>query len=168
MEDAEGDDDDDRPSFGKYGVIKKEDFHKKQRSFEVWMEEVKKVPSFSGPKWELQEYYKEYMEDYNTATFPHKKYYDYDKWEMEEYEKQKRSTAAAANVSNEGVHLRELHEAAKRKKDAELGLVRTLMNKEKIEEMKRKQQLQSEMAHAFKTGDRATYLRIKKRLEPEK
>ena len=53
------------------------------------MEEVKGVPSFSGPKWELQEYYKEYMEDFNTATLPHIKYYNYDKWETEEYEKNK-------------------------------------------------------------------------------
>ena len=25
------------------------------------------------------EYFKEYVEDYNTATLPHAKYYDYDK-----------------------------------------------------------------------------------------
>ena len=34
---------------------------------------------------ELVEYFKEYAEDYNTATMPHIKYYDYNKLEMEEY-----------------------------------------------------------------------------------
>ena len=27
------------------------------------------------------EYFKEFMEDYNTATLPHPKYYDFETWE---------------------------------------------------------------------------------------
>ena len=30
------------------------------------------------------------MEDYNTATMPHRKYYEYEKWEVEDYEKRQR------------------------------------------------------------------------------
>lgn len=63
--------------------------------------------------------------------------------------------------------MRERQEAARNKKKDELGLVRSMMSKEKIEEMKRKKQLQAQLEHAFKTGDRATYQRLKKRLEPE-
>ena len=33
------------------------------------------------------------MEDYNTATMPHRKYYEYEKWEVEDYEKRQRRDA---------------------------------------------------------------------------
>ena len=100
---------------------------------------------------------------------------DYDKWEMEEYQKTKAKAAAAAEDKysssgakwKEELHMRERQEAARNKKKDELGLVRSMMSKEKIEEMKRKKQLQAQLEHAFKTGDRATYQRLKKRLEPE-
>merc|ERR1740130_1127238 len=115
------DDDGGQPIFGKYGLIKLADLPQKQRSFEIWMEEVKKLGGFNGPKWEVQNYFKEYAEDYNTATMPHIKYYDYDKWEMEEYNKTKAAAAAAAaaggeNTSSsakwkEDLHIREQQEA---------------------------------------------------------
>jgi hypothetical protein len=154
-------------------LIKLSDLPQKQRSFEMWLEEVKGIGGFNGPKWELQNYFKEYAEDYNTATMPHIKYYDYDKWEMVEYEKKKAKAAAAAGgASNDAQYKEQLHlerqqEAARKKKKDELSLVRSMMSKEKIEEMKRTKQLQAEMQHAFKTGDRENYRRLQKRLEPE-
>lgn len=33
------------------------------------------------PKWEEKELFKTYMEDFNTGTLPHKKYYDNDSYE---------------------------------------------------------------------------------------
>ena len=166
---SEKEKEDNVPTFGKYGIVRASDYHQKQRSFTVWMEEVKGILSFSGPKWELQEYFKEYMEDYNTATLPHIKYYDYDKWEMEEYQKQKakQSTGASNTQADEALHLQDLQERAHQKRKQDFDLVRSMMSKEKVEEMKRKKQLQSEMAHAYKTGDQETYLKLKSRLEPE-
>ena len=38
------------------------------------------------PKWEAREYFKEYMEDYNTGTLKSHKYVNFAKWEMEDYE----------------------------------------------------------------------------------
>lgn len=166
------DKDDGAPSFGKYGILKPSDYQRKQRSFTIWLEEVKGIMSFNGPKWELQNYFKEYAEDFNTATLPHVKYYDYDKWEMEEYQKNKSESAAASNKSSaqrdEVLHAQRLQEQATRKRQEEMELVRNMMSKEKRDEMKRKAELQAEMAHAFKRGDQETYLRLKSRLEPEK
>jgi hypothetical protein len=161
------------PTFGKYGILKASDYHKEQtqRSFTIWMEEVKGIGAFTGPKWELQEYYKEYMEDYNTATFPHDKYYNYDKWEMEEYEKNKaklNSGATSELQRDEVLHRRSLQQQTEAKRKEERAFALSLMSKEKVEEMKRKKQLESEMAHAYKIGDQATYQRLKNRLEPEK
>jgi hypothetical protein len=33
------------------------------------------------------QYFKEFCEDYNTATMPHEKFYNYEAWEMNEYRK---------------------------------------------------------------------------------
>jgi len=157
---------DEGPVFGKYGIIKLADMPTKQRSFEMWMEQVKGLPAFNGPKWELQNYFKEYAEDYNTATLPHIKYYDYDKWEMDEYNKN--MAKAEASSSTEAAFQREQQAMARNKQTEGFNLVKTMMNKEKIEEMKRQKQLQSEMAHAFKTGNQERYQQLKNRLEREK
>jgi hypothetical protein len=49
--------------------------------------------------------------------------------------------------------MQSLWEKAQVKRKEELDLVKSMMNKEKVQEMKRKAQLQSEMAHAFKRVD---------------
>ena len=59
------------------------------REFEEYLVEVKKIASGSGSmsKREIMEYFSSYIEDYNTATMPSEKFYNYDKWEMEQYHK---------------------------------------------------------------------------------
>jgi hypothetical protein len=157
------------PVFGQYGVIKLSDLPQKQRTFNVWLEEVKGLPGFNGPKYELHNLFKEYAEDYNTATLPHIKYYDYEKWELEEYNKAKAAASSASSSHGKEVaYMLEQQEAARKKREQEFGLVRSMMSKEKIEEMKRKKELQAEMAHAFKMGNQERYLQLKARLEPEK
>lgn len=161
------------PVFGKYGIIKASDFHKKQRSFQVWLAEVKGIQSFTGPRWEANNYFAEYCEDYNTATLPHVKYYDYDDWEMKEYRKKQQSqtakmTFSSTMLADEARHAEEMRQRAMEKEKAELDLLRSTMNVEKIQDMKRKAQLQSELAHAFKTGDIETQKRIQRKLEPDR
>lgn len=149
------------------------DMHSKQRSFSIWLEEVKSVPpSSSLPKWELQNYFKEYAEDFNTATLPHIKYYDYDAYEMDQYSKQKSEQANAASGNSaradEAKHLQELKEKQRRKQQEELELAKSIMARSgKAEDFRRQKQLQAEMAHAFKRGDQETYRRLKAKLEPE-
>jgi hypothetical protein len=145
--------------------------NKMQRSFDVWMGEVKGIPAFTGPKWELQNYFAEYAEDYNTATLPHMKYYDYEKWELEEYAKQQsrnqelagRSVVMADELQHQELQKRK-HAATKK---AELNLVFGTMNREKVGDMKRQADLRSQMQIAYKTGDKKTYKRLKDKLEPE-
>jgi len=71
-------------------------------------------------------------------------------------------------IRDEAVHMQSLQEKAAAKRKEEFAMVKSMMNRDKISEMKRKTQLQAEMAHAFKVGDQETYLRLKNRLEPEK
>jgi hypothetical protein len=167
-------------AFGKYGIISyPSDFHKEsiRRSFEIWLAEVKAIPSFNGSKHELMEYFKEYAEDFNTGTMPHEKYYNYDKWEMEEYERKKREAAAKAsggtethNTSialDEFQHREQMAQRAKQKKLEELKRVQQSMTAEKREEMKNQARLKHELAVAYKTGDEEARKRLQKRLEPE-
>jgi hypothetical protein len=60
--------------FGKYGIIREENFFAKQREFEAYMTEVKGMPGVMGQsKREVMECFRGFMEDYNTATMPHLK-----------------------------------------------------------------------------------------------
>ena len=119
------------------------------------------------------------MEDYNTATLPHVKYYDFLKWEMEEYARKKKEAhdkATAAAGGGEGTttaaldelqHKEEMAKRAKQKKMDELRQVTSMMTAEKRAEMKHQAQLRHEMAVAYKTGDEETRKRLQRRLEPE-
>ena len=137
---------------------------------------MKGIASFNGPKHELMEFYKEYMEDYNTATLPHVKYYDFLKWEMEEYARKKKEAhdkATAAGGGEDHValdelrHKEEMAKRAKQKKLDELRQVTACMTTEKREEMKNQARLRHEMAVAYKTGDEETRKKLQRRLEPE-
>ena len=45
------------------------------------MAEVKGVPGvMTESKRDIMAHFKSYMEDFNTATMPHHKYYDFEKW----------------------------------------------------------------------------------------
>ena len=70
--------------YGSHGVLRDSDFFNKQPEFECWMREVKNLPDFNGPKWEVMEHFKSFAEDYNTCTFPSSKFYNLAKWEAEE------------------------------------------------------------------------------------
>lgn len=76
-------------AFGKYGVLKESDYDAKRGDFLVWAMEVAKVDPEALPKHEERELFKTYIEDYNTATLPHKKYYD-----VASYEAKQRAKAA--------------------------------------------------------------------------
>ena len=123
-------------------------------------------------RWETSNYFKDYAEDYNTATFPHSKYYDYDKWEMEEYQRQKETAATAAAggsrvMQDEWSHRQEVKARAEQKRLLDLEQTKALMSHDKVEEMKRQAQLRHELSLAYKTGDETKRKQLQKRLEPE-
>lgn len=160
-------------SFGKFGIVRESDFlnnTKVKRSFEIWMAEVKGIPQGSNlAKWELSDYTKEFVEDFNTATFPHQKFYDYDTWEMEEYNRKKEESQQKPGAhSDEWQYREEMQKKAEVKRNKEFQIVKTMMSKEKIEEMKSQARLKSEMENAYRVGDEKTRLKLQKKLEPEK
>ena len=159
-------------AFGKYGIIRESDFMtstKLKRNFEVWLDQVRGVPTGTNlTKFEVSNYFKDYAEDYNTATLPHIKYYDYDKWEMEEYNKKKEeATSKKGAVGDEFEHQELIRKKAADKRRKEFEMVKTMMSKEKVEEMKRQAQLKAEMVNAYRVGDEENLKRLQKKLEPD-
>jgi hypothetical protein len=126
------------------------------------------------------QHFKSYMEDYNTATMPHEKYYNYERWEMQEYQRQKQDQARRAsthdddgclpmNFNDEEIRRRELK---KLKEEAELKEFMALKNKMSANkdiqgDMRRQAQLSTELQLAFKRGDTATVKRLERMLAPE-
>lgn len=47
----------------------------------MWMQEVKNVNYENLKQLDEKKYFDEFCEDYNTVTFPHKKYYNLKVWE---------------------------------------------------------------------------------------
>ncbi|RLN98814.1 hypothetical protein BBJ28_00001407 [Nothophytophthora sp. Chile5] len=148
--------------YGKYGILRESDFHAKSVSFQAWLRDVKHMGEFNGPKWEAMELFKEYMEDYNTCTLPHEKYYDVEKYEMRRYQKQQRKLHAkqqgaadkAVNALADEERLQRERRAAREKKEQEeFRLVLQLMDKDKVEAMREQEQLRAQMQMHYKSGN---------------
>ena len=115
------------------------------------------------------EYFKEFCEDYNTATLPHSKYYNYDQWEMEEYNKQKELAEhkGGGATSDEARHLQDRMRMREEKLKKEHEMILGGMSREKVEEMKNQARLKREMEVAFRMGDQEKVKRLQRRLEPD-
>ncbi|CAK4073570.1 unnamed protein product [Aphanomyces euteiches] len=143
----------DQNEYGKYGIIRESDFHTKSVSFNVWVREVKKMSDFNGPKWQAMELFREYMEDYNTATMPHEKYYDVEAYEMKKYNKKHSKKRKSGAVNDEESVRREWQRQKLEEEKKEFDLVMQTMNKEKIQEMRHQQQLRTQMQLYYKSGN---------------
>ncbi|KAL0076865.1 hypothetical protein J3Q64DRAFT_1769533 [Phycomyces blakesleeanus] len=67
--------------WGKFGVIYEADIFTKEAEFQAWLIEVKHVDVESVNNIKRKELFIDFMEDYNTATMTHEKFYDLSKWE---------------------------------------------------------------------------------------
>jgi len=70
--------------WGKFGLINESDIFTKSNEFTAWLLEVKNMSAATLSRREQKEMFREFMEDYNTATLPSTKYYDLDRFEREQ------------------------------------------------------------------------------------
>lgn len=114
------------------------------------------MSDFNGPKWEAMELFKEYMEDFNTATLPHKKYYDIERYELLAHKKQQHKHARRAERSaladEERVRL-ERQQARVQKEQEDFRLILQHMDKDKIEDMRHQEELRAQMRMHYKAGN---------------
>lgn len=140
------------------------------------------------------DYFKSFMEDYNTATMPHEKYYNYERWEMKEYQEKQRQErekhnklkendgwildepegggggGGAFSTLNDEEELRKKRKQEKEQKEQqEFTLIHTIMksNKHLQQDMKRQAELQLELRQAHRRGDTATVKRLERLLAPD-
>ncbi|CEG40655.1 uncharacterized protein PHALS_10841 [Plasmopara halstedii] len=148
--------------YGKFGILRESDIHRKSVSFQAWLRDVKKQGEFNGPKWEAMELFKEYMEDYNTCTLPHVKYYDIERYELKQYQKKQdkaRSKHGAASdkvlgmVADEERVRRDRQAMREQKEQEDFRLVMQLMDKDKINAMREQERLRSQMQMFYKSGN---------------
>ena len=162
-----------KDEYGKYGIIQQADRYRKQREFEAWVSEVKHAPAVvGGAQWEVMEYFREFMEDYNTATLPHQKYYDFEKWEELDYARQQALESKAGKRTRTQFDDDEALKAVRKvsreeKRQARLNETIMLMDRDKIDEMRHQTLLRAEMQNAYRTGDTAKVRKIEMRLNPE-
>ncbi|KAF8058738.1 hypothetical protein FPV67DRAFT_1365148, partial [Lyophyllum atratum] len=70
------------PQWGKYGIITELDIFTKGPEFYAWLVEERKINPETISKDQNKKEFLRYVEDFNTATLPHEKYYH-----MEAYER---------------------------------------------------------------------------------
>ncbi|KXZ56524.1 hypothetical protein GPECTOR_1g470 [Gonium pectorale] len=159
--------------FGKYGIIRESDAYAKRNEFILWALEVKKVDVENLGKFEERDLFKDYMEDYNTGTLAHRKYYD-----LEAYERARAAKAAAkgaklASKQHKGLNdeeaLRQQREEERRKLQEERlqEAYRQMKYTEKGQDMREQEMLRAQMALAYKTGDVSKAHRLLDRLQPD-
>ena len=158
-------------SFGKFGVVKAEDQWSKQPEFFAWLQECKSRDPETLAKWEEKELFKEYAEDFNTATLPHAKYYDLQRWHSTQAASGEAEGGQAAGVnftSLEEDRKRELQAERERAKDgSKRDLIEHMRLTGQLDGLREQQQLKAQLQLAAQTGDMAQVERLQKQLQPE-
>lgn len=115
-----------------------------------------------------------FIEDYNTATMPHEKFYNYEQWEIAEYRRKhdkaaRKSTDVQETFNDEDERRREIIQARAQAEKREFSnlLGKMASDKDQREAMRRQEMLKVELQMAYKQGDMATVRRLEKILAPE-
>ncbi|KAG8733006.1 hypothetical protein FRC10_000490 [Ceratobasidium sp. 414] len=67
--------------WGQYGIINESDLYNKDAEFRTWLVEECKLNPETMSKDMTKKQFAKFVEDYNTATFPHEKFYNIDVYE---------------------------------------------------------------------------------------
>lgn len=152
--------------YGKFGVIRETDYYTKRSEFTLWALEVKKSDVEAMSRFEEKELFKSYMEDYNTATLPHNKFYDLEAWERE--------TAGTGGggermVFNDEAERKKELLAERQREHAERlrAAYEELQTTDKAQAMREQELLRSKMSLAYRLGDQKEAARLAERLKPD-
>ncbi|KAI0785721.1 hypothetical protein C8Q75DRAFT_774283 [Abortiporus biennis] len=67
--------------WGKYGIINETDIYNKEQEFRAWLVEERKINPETITKDQNKKEFAKFVEDFNTATLPHEKFYDMTSYE---------------------------------------------------------------------------------------
>ena len=157
--------------YGKYGIIRETDMYSKRPEFTLWALEIKNMDVETLPKYEEKELFRTYIEDYNTGTLPHRKYYD-----LAVYERQKAAKTAEKSTGglepmlfdDEAQRRREiLQERQKQQHERLQAAYEELKTTDKAEAMRQQDMLRAKMSLAYRTGDQKEAQRLAEKLKPD-
>eukprot|EP00889_Picochlorum_renovo_P003610 jgi/Picre1/30640/NNA_006001.t1 len=157
--------------YGKYGVIRESDIREKWPEFALWASEVKGVKDVeSMARSQEKELFRSFIEDFNTATLPHKKYYD-----LERYERHKRRSGRdivdrekPRVFDDEEERRQEVMREKEREKEQRLQEAYTMLKSgDRAADMREQELLRARMKLAYKTGDSETAQKLAEKLRPD-
>ncbi|KAG0342475.1 hypothetical protein BG004_005675, partial [Podila humilis] len=68
-------------AYGTYGILTPADMWNKEYEFQAWLMEVKHLNPETITQNNMKQHFVGFMEDFNTVTMPHEKFYNLAKWE---------------------------------------------------------------------------------------
>ncbi|GBE80801.1 predicted protein [Sparassis crispa] len=122
--------------WGKYGIINETDLYTKEQEFRAWLVEERKINPETISKEQTKKEFAQFVEDYNTATLPHEKFYH-----MEAYERRMTALRSGEFVPppddayDPAADMRALESTHKRRAIER----ETYMNKDQLQELRRVQ-----------------------------
>ncbi|KAF9494132.1 hypothetical protein BDN71DRAFT_1418491 [Pleurotus eryngii] len=126
-----------KPHWGKYGIITESDMFNKASEFHTWLVEERKINPETVSKDQNKKEFSRFVEDFNTATLPHEKYYN-----MEAYDRRMAALRAGEYVPPQNdsydpnADMRALQGVHKRKVVEQ----DTYLSKEQLQELRKVQQ----------------------------
>ena len=137
---------------------------------------MKAVSLESLSKHEERELFKEYAEDYNTATLPHEKFYDLERWARAEAAR--RAAGGGDGGKGDEEERTVFDDEAERKKEIEAERARRAAEYKReaydrmkesgdLENLKEQERLKEQRKAAYNVGDMETVARINKILAPD-
>jgi len=166
--------------FGKYGVLKQEDFFMKKPEFICWAMEVKNTNVDALGQMQMKDLFKDYVEDFNTATMPSEKYYDLNAWDKKVSSKRQKNTkgdemtadqkASLASFDDEGARKSEIKHLQAKRQEQSINdeFMRLRADREKVSEMRHQDQMKAHMNMAYRQGHTEVADKLKGRMDPSK
>ncbi|CAD8061031.1 unnamed protein product [Paramecium primaurelia] len=156
--------------WGKYGTISNTDMYLKREEFLMWLSDVKMLNIEAITPQEEKKFFEEYVECYNTATFPSKKFYNFKFWFEKEQLKEHLQQAEIEMLTFDD-------EKEKQKEQQEQ---KELIKKQKLQreyqhlhefqniaqDMQKQKQLQELLRHYLQMGNHEAAVKIQKQLNP--
>ncbi|KAK6906734.1 hypothetical protein I203_100721 [Kwoniella mangroviensis CBS 8507] len=136
--------------WGQHGIISEIDLPKRDSEFRAWLVEERKINPETISKDRTKKEFAVFVEDYNTATLPHEKYYDMSKYEFKmnmirSGQTLPDETGGYDPLADMKAHSSSLRTSAPKEKE-------TFLTKEKIAELRRVEAERTEIAKRRQMG----------------
>ncbi|EER10499.1 U4/U6.U5 tri-snRNP-associated protein, putative [Perkinsus marinus ATCC 50983] len=155
--------------YGKYGIIRNEDQYKKRAEFLTWLVEVKGVDIEALSHVEERKLFEDFVEDFNTATMPSKKYYDIAAWEARQAaKKSKHSKRDNITFDDERSRAREIQSMREARTEEVTRQTFDVMKKDRdlVRAMKEQEDARNAVKYLHKAGHHDAAEKIADKLRP--